>query len=196
MNLLFDIKEPYVPHIEGLNYLSDFISRDEEKKLLSHIDKASWSNDLKRRVQHYGYRYDYKARSINKESYIGALPDWITPILDRLADQQIFANKPDQVIVNEYMPGQGISAHIDCVPCFGDVVVSLSLGSGCIMRFIHPHTNENHDLYLKPCSAVVLQGPARYGWKHAIPARRSDMIDGFKVERERRVSLTFRTVIP
>lgn len=33
----------------------------------------------------------------------------------RLQQAGLFADTPDQVIINEYQPGQGISAHIDCV---------------------------------------------------------------------------------
>ena len=41
----------------------------------------------------------------------------------------------DQLIVNEYQPGQGISPHIDNQTLFGDVVVSVSLSSNTIMTF-------------------------------------------------------------
>jgi alkylated DNA repair dioxygenase AlkB len=40
----------------------------------------------------------------------------------------------------------------------------------------------------------VLAGPARRDWTHAIPARQSDVMDGLRVMRQRRVSLTFRTM--
>ena len=43
---------------------------------------------------------------------------------------------PDQLIVNEYQPGQGISAHIDCEPCFKNTIVTVSLGSVYEMDFI------------------------------------------------------------
>lgn len=45
---------------EGLIYVPDFVSVAEQVKLLSAIDEREWSQELKRRVQHYGYRYDYK----------------------------------------------------------------------------------------------------------------------------------------
>jgi alkylated DNA repair dioxygenase AlkB len=48
---------------------------------------------------------------------------------------------------------------------------------------------------LKPRSLLVLAGDARYRWKHGIPAREADVIDGQEVARSRRVSLTFRTVV-
>ena len=195
MNLLFDIEEQTTPDIEGVSYIEDFISRDEEQALISAIDRQSWLADLKRRVQHYGYKYDYKERKVTDDSYIGDLPDWIMPIARRLHDQSIFKAIPDQAIVNEYEPGQGISAHIDCVPCFDDTIASLSLGSAAIMQFTHPQSGIKEDFYLKERSLVVLSGPARYEWTHAIPARKSDVVNGFKIERGRRISLTFRKMI-
>ncbi len=194
MNLLFEIEDTEIPDIQGLCYIPDFITKHEEQALLDHIDSQPWLGDLKRRVQHYGYKYDYKARTIAKESYIGALPEWINIISSKLCDVGIFQSRPDQAIVNEYMPGQGIAPHIDCTPCFGDTIASLSLGSAVMMQFIHPETKEKHELYLKERSLIALSGEARYDWQHAIPARKSDVVNGFKIDRGRRVSLTFRTV--
>lgn len=189
--LLFDTPAPDAPNIPGLQYLPDFITADEERALIEAIDQQPWLNDLKRRVQHYGYKYDYKARAVTADSYLGSLPDWLMPVTQKLPFKPYQA--PDQVIVNEYLPGQGISAHVDCVPCFSDTIASLSLGSGAVMQFTKEQ--EKHDLYLEPRSLIILSGPARYEWAHAIPARKSDVVDGFKIERGRRVSLTFRTVI-
>ena len=189
--LLFDIPAPAAPDMPGLQYLPDFITANEERALIEIIDQQPWLNDLKRRVQHYGYKYDYTARKVTADSYLGPLPDWLIPITQKLPFKPDQA--PNQVIVNEYLPGQGISAHVDCVPCFGDTIASLSLGLGAVMQFIN--RNEKQEIYLEPRSLVVLTGPARYEWQHAIPARKSDVVDGFKTERGRRVSLTFRTVI-
>ena len=187
MNLLLKLEEQAAPDISGLNYLPDFIPPEQEQVLLAEIDRQPWLNDLKRRVQHYGYKYDYKARNVAADSYLGPLPDWLEPVTRKLDF------KPNQAIVNEYLPGQGISAHIDCVPCFGEKIASLTLGSGAVMQF--SKGNQKQALYLEPCSLITLSGPARYEWQHAIPARKSDVVDGFKIERTRRVSLTFRTVI-
>ena len=72
-----------------------------------------------------------------KDSYIGPLPEWVLPIAQQLCTQGIFSNMPDQLIVNEYQSGQGISAHIDCVPCFGETIASLTLNAGAIMQSLH-----------------------------------------------------------
>ena len=109
--------------------------------------------------------------------------------------QGVFKSIPDQAIVNEYEPGQGISAHVDCVPCFGETIGSLTLGSGAIMQFQNIPNGCREELYLQERSLIVLSEAARYEWTHGIPARKADVIDGFKIERKRRVSITFRNMI-
>jgi alkylated DNA repair dioxygenase AlkB len=101
----------------------------------------------------------------------------------------------DQVIVNEYEPGQGIAPHVDCVPCFADTIASLTLGSSCVMEFTRLKTREKAALFLARRSLVVLSGEARYEWRHAIPGRKSDPHEGRVISRGRRLSLTFRNVL-
>jgi alkylated DNA repair dioxygenase AlkB len=48
---------------------------------------------------------------------------------------------------------------------------------------------------LEPRSALVLSGEARSHWKHAIPARLSDVWMNHESARTRRVSLTFRKML-
>jgi alkylated DNA repair dioxygenase AlkB len=183
------------PTISGLNYIADYIDTAAESDLVKTIDAQPWITELKRRVQHYGWRYDYKARSVTNDLRIGALPDWLQHYAVRLQQAGLFSEMPDQVIINEYQPGQGISAHIDCVPCFTDTIASLSLGSPCVMDFTHSKKGEKSSLLLEPLSLLVLADDARYVWQHAIAGRRMDRYNGQIIERTRRISLTFRKVI-
>lgn len=193
---LFDVLSTTAPSaISGLRYLPVFIDADTEAALLATIDQQPWQHDLKRRVQHYGWRYDYKARGITQDLRIGAIPDWLAGLCERLSAEGIFSRAPDQVIINEYQLGQGISTHVDCVPCFGDTIASLSLGSACVMDLTHATTGEKQSHLLEPRSLLVFSGDARYHWQHAIPARKSDKWNGQTIPRARRISLTFRTVI-
>lgn len=41
----------------------------------------------------------------------------------------------DQLIVNQYEPGQGIESHIDKPALFEGIIASISLGSDCFMEF-------------------------------------------------------------
>ena len=187
--LLFDA-------IHGLQYIEDYIDEHQHNWLLAEIDKNLWLDDLKRRVQHYGFKYDYKARRVDIGMHLGELPEWLKRLSQKLYEDKHMPEVADQVIVNEYEPGQGISSHIDCEPCFKDTIVSLSLGSGCVMNFTHKFDKTKKiPVWLEPRSLVVLSGEARHEWLHGIPARKSDVWDGQKHDRQRRVSLTFRKVI-
>ena len=167
---LFEQKLP-----AGLQYIPNYITDAKQDELIEKIDQQPWLNDLKRRVQHYGYKYDYQTRKITPALKIDPVPDWL----------QILPNY-DQVIINEYQQGQGISSHIDCIPCFGNTICSLSLLSPCEMIF--KKNNQKISLILEPLSLFIMQNEARYEWKHEIPARKSNV-------KFRRVSITFRTVL-
>lgn len=167
---------------KGLYMVNNFISSAEEKILLDFLDSQKWNNTLKRRTQHYGYEYDYTKVTLNAAERI---PDFLSPLLKRVSSYI----EADQIIVNEYLPGQGISKHIDNKILFGDVVLSLSMGSNCVMVLERGTTKFNYLLQRR--SLLILSDESRNEWFHSIPARKKD--DG--VLRDRRVSLTFRTVL-
>lgn len=193
MNFLTETESPTA--ITGLTYVPGYIDQQREAELISTIDAQPWITELKRRVQHYGYRYDYKARSVTLESYLGSLPEWLSSYCQQMHADNLFPQLPDQGIVNEYQPGQGIVPHIDCVPCFTETIASLSLGSPCVMEFTHVETQKKIPMLLEPRSLAVLSGDARYGWQHAIPHRKTDRYNEQTFQRGRRLSLTFRKVI-
>jgi alkylated DNA repair dioxygenase AlkB len=181
--------------IPGLSYLDNFIDQQCHDTLLHDIDHQNWLEDLKRRVQHYGYKYDYKSRRIDQSMRLGALPDWVIPVVQLLQQSGWFQRPPDQLIVNEYLPGQGILNHIDCVPCFAETIASLSLGSSCVMNYKNKSTREVVPVLLQPRSLVVMTGESRFDWLHGIAARKTDTIGGRTFHRSRRISLTFRNVL-
>ena len=184
-----------IQQVSGLRFIENYVSQTEHDDILVSIDNEPWMDDLKRRVQHYGFKYNYKRRSIDYNMYIGALPEWSRKISHRLFEDKLINYLPDQIIVNEYFPGQGIANHIDCEPCFNDTIVSLSLISTCIMDIKKKGGSKDLKLLLPARSLVVLSGEARYDWSHGIAARRIDEFNGIKIQRERRVSLTFRKVV-
>jgi alkylated DNA repair dioxygenase AlkB len=169
---------------DGLTLLPDFITEEEETQLLQHINDSEWNTSLKRRTQHYGFEYNYTDKSATKRAQ--PLPEWTEPLCERL--NPYFKQHPEQLIVNEYTPGQGIAAHIDRIDAFGPVIVSVSLGSDIIMDF--SRNGITKELLLPRRSALVLERDARYKWFHGIAARKKD----HGKERGTRVSLTFRTM--
>jgi alkylated DNA repair dioxygenase AlkB len=180
-----------LPKLEGLLLMNDVISREMEIGLISNIDQETWSSigpENSRRVQQYGFTYVHKALGLSEEP-ARPLPDYLSPAITALATH-LKEFVPNQLIVNEYVPGQGIGFHVDETSVFGDTIAILSLGSGIAMRF--KRGEETGELYLTPRSLLVLKDEARYEWQHGISRARFDVVNGVRVPRERRVSLTFR----
>ena len=175
----------------GMSYDPHFLATPAQSELLAAIDGREWSLELKRRVQHYGYQYNYSIRQIDKTMSLGPLPAFVCGVLDKLRAHRAVARAFDQLIVNEYLPGQGIAPHIDGESCFGDCIAVISLGWSYEMEFQDPGSRSVAALTLVPGSLLVLSGPARYEWTHQIRPRLKD----HGVPRRRRVSLTFRQVL-
>lgn len=176
-------KKRRLQHIQGLVVQADFISQAQEAMLLEHIDAAEWNTTLKRRTQHYGYEYDYTSRGAKKTHPI---PEYALGIAQKLVDDGLIKQLPDQLIINEYKPGQGIAAHVDKRDIFGDEIVSISLGAEVPMVFTRG--TDTQTIPLARRSAVILTGEDRYAWSHAIEGKKQD--NG--VPRGTRVSMTFR----
>jgi alkylated DNA repair dioxygenase AlkB len=123
------------------------------------------------------------------------LPEPLAALAVRLSDQGLLEAVPDQAIVNEYLPGQGIAPHVDCEPCFGPEIATVSLGCDVPMEFRSLHTGDAVAVWLPVGSVCVLAGESRAGWTHGIAKRRSDLVAGGRRRRIRRVSATFRTVL-
>ncbi len=185
----------------GLEYHNDFLDTSEEDGLLAYIDDSEWLTDLSRRVLHFGYKYDYTNRKLDETARIGPLPEWLTQLSNLVreaaaeeAKQLLDPDQPfEQAIINEYLPGQGIAPHIDR-DCFGPIVATVSLGSAVNMDFCRDSTGDEYVQRLEPRSLVLLYGDTRSKWRHGIAKRHSDTWNGLKSKRQRRVSITFRTI--
>jgi alkylated DNA repair dioxygenase AlkB len=97
----------------------------------------------------------------------------------------------NQCIINKYEPGQGINKHID-IKAYGPVIGCFTFGSGAVMTF--RRKDEVHHLYVKPNSLYIMSGESRLLWTHEMPSRKSDMVEGKKIPRGLRISVTFRHV--
>ena len=185
-----------VATVPGLKYMEGFLTPEQQDYCVRRVDaaEAEWRNDLSRRVQHYGWRYDYKARAITPDMHIGALPDWLAKLAQKLYDEtSLFDRMPEQVIVNEYLPGQGIATHIDH-PGFGPTVCTISLLDDWEMDFSERWKDKSPAL-LQRGSCVLLTGSARSVWQHGIAPRKTETLENGRRDRKRRLSLTFRTVV-
>ncbi len=185
-----------VDTVHGLRYIAKYLTEFQHDWLLDHIDKQQWHNFSKRRYQHYGPTYDHKTGKLNHDKPMSNLPEWLKRLCQKLHKDGHIPEVPNQVLINEYEPGQGIGGHIDKEPWFKDTIVNLSLGSNCIMEFTNKYDKTKKvPVWLARRSVAVLREEARYTWMHGIPARKSDVWDGRKFPRQRRISLTFRQAI-
>ncbi len=160
---------------DGLVYEPEFLSAAEERALLAEI----------RALPLEGARYrEYTAK--RRVAIFDTPPSFLVALRDRLA---AWASVPvaqlEYTLINEYRPGTALGWHRDS-PEY-EVVVGVSLGTACRMRFRPwPHAKgDNRDaleLNLAPRSAYAMRDAVRWRWQHSIPA-----VEGL------RYSITFRS---
>lgn len=180
--------------VPGFLIYPDFISEALEQQLIAEIDAQPWMVDYARRLQYYGFRNELEA----PYALIG-IPLPIPPAISEVA-RKIFTEKnlehaPDQVIINEYQPGEGIRPHKDR-NYYENQICGLNLASGCIMRFTKVKDGEVVDIEIPARSLYIMQDDARKKWNHGIPPRKKDLINGVIRHRGRRLSITYRKVKP
>ena len=177
--------------ISGLRYVPAYLDPASHDQLLGAVNTTSWRHDPGGRgFQIYGYSYHLKG-GIHR---VDDLPGWAADLGKRLWHDGLMPYVPDQLIANEYPAGTGIFPHVDA-PFFDDTVVSVSLGSSCVMLFTESATGRVEEMFLEPRSALVIASEARDKWKHSIPPRPSDTWMDQIVSRGTRVSLTFRRMM-
>lgn len=172
---------------DGFRYQPALISPEQERELIAHLSNLP----LKpfefhgyrgnRKVQSFGYRYDYSRR---KAEWAAAPPDFLIPLRHEVAQ---FANRnPEafvQILVTEYPSGAGIGWHRD-KPEFEDIVgVSLSSPANFRLRRKSGSGWERRSVRIEPRSAYLLSGAVRQEWEHSIPPQAA-----------LRYSVTFRTL--
>ncbi|KAK0602954.1 hypothetical protein LWI29_038478 [Acer saccharum] len=112
-----------VGNLQTLMYVPDFITEIEETHLLNNIyggPVSKWKSLKNRRLQNW-------------------VPPWLTKITQRIYEKsRLFPSAINHVLINEYLPNQGIMPHQDG-PAYFPVVAILSLGSPVVMDFT-PHS--------------------------------------------------------
>ncbi|XP_010933030.1 alkylated DNA repair protein ALKBH8 homolog isoform X2 [Elaeis guineensis] len=200
--------------IPGIYLVHEFITLKEEKELLAEVDARPWKRLSKRKVQHYGYEFLYETRNVDSKQFLGELPSFVSHILKKIMSfpglDDDRSKQVDQLTVNEYPSGVGLSPHIDTHSAFDELIFSLSLAGPCIMEFRrypqgtftaignNPQQLSNFTrkaIFLPPRSMLLISGEGRYAWHHYIPHHKVDTVGGHVVRRSsRRVSFTFRKV--
>ncbi|CAM8910280.1 unnamed protein product [Rhodiola kirilowii] len=119
-----------------LYYIPDFVTADEQTLLLNNINQAplaKWKTLKNRRLQNWGGVVHEKGLLSQN------LPPWLSNLTRRISERTgLFPSAINHVLINEYLPDQGIMPHQDG-PAYFPVVAILSLGSPAVMDFT-PHS--------------------------------------------------------
>jgi len=132
-------------------------------------------------------------------SLLSMLSTLLQPLLPPAKHALLFPEHPTpfarQVVLNFYWPGDGITPHVDLLDRYGDGIIGVSLGSGCVMQFskarkatggeatppqheMNGHEDRDHyGLYLPPGSVIILTAESRYLWTHGIERRMEDLVE-------------------
>lgn len=186
--------------VPGLKFGAEFVTEAQEAACLAFFERengAHWANTIRaRQVQHFGYEFNYDTRRCDPDQPMKEpIPEVLQPVIDKIVECGIMdGDRPDQITVNEYLPGQGIAFHLDTHSAFTTTIASLSICSEVVMDFRHPDGVRNEGVLLPARSLAVMSGASRYKWEHAIVPRTFDVIDGKQIPRQRRVSITFRKI--
>lgn len=187
---LFSFLEDDAPcRPEGLVYQENFLTEFEEAELIAWIDSHPWNTEYSRRRQFYG-------RSYKDPSIETSVPSLFQILAKRLFDEGLVTAMPDHVLINDYLPGQGIAAHLDEMPHPDSQVVTISLLDTYPMEFARIGTDEKYEQWLHRRSVAVMNGASRTEWTHEILKRKADVVQGGgRRVRGRRVSITYRTML-
>jgi alkylated DNA repair dioxygenase AlkB len=187
--------------LKGFRLYLNFINDKEEENMISFIDSEQWNGkgiepngELVRRTMQFGALFKYKSRRVESDIY--PIPKHFDFLFERMKQFGIFnIERCNHIVVNEYEAGQGIMPHIDAPLIFGKTICALSMLSDCAMTFYDLNDNFIKKILLPRRSILVFEGESRYDMKHYISKDTVEYVDETVIYRERRVSLTCRTVI-
>lgn len=187
-------------------YIPNFITADENTHIIKNVysvPKPKWTNLSNRRLQDYGGVPHEKGMIPEK------IPNWLEIYLNKIKELQVFDKcEPNQVLVNEYLPGQGIMPHTDG-PLFYPTICTISCGSHTILEFVENDSRRKKvcDILLEECSLVIIKDDLYSKYLHSICDRKLDTIKDCVnlelcnkstsdeiLERSTRISLTIRNV--
>ena len=173
--------------IDGLYYIENYLTDNEIDYIMNMINNLQFENIYSaksRRVAHYGYYYSYDRSGLKPAPAIptdfGMLmcPERINAILDK----KLLDSKFNQLIINEYKPGQQIAPHTDHTTQFGPIVACVTIGQAVPINFTDGQTNISANI--KAASLYIMTGDSRYKYRHSLKNTGSD----------NRYSLTYRTI--
>lgn len=150
------------------------------------------------------------------------IPVWLHHYVERINQLNVYAEgiKANHVLVNEYLPGQGIMPHLDG-PLFFPTITTISCGSHTVLEYYEQTEDASGQdgsgslvrqhktsVLLEPRSLLVVKDDMYHKYLHSIAEREEDTIDarvanlslvsnahaGDVLRRDKRISLTIRHV--
>lgn len=148
------------------------------------------------------------------------IPSWLLTYVERVNQLNgVFEEnrKANHVLVNEYLPGEGIMPHLDG-PLFYPTITTLSCGSHTVLEFQEPRESDDVEgklerrlvtkILVQPRSLLILKDSMYEKYLHSIDEINEDTIDdeianlssdgsikkGDVLARAKRISLTIRHV--
>lgn len=144
----------------GVYYIPNFVTDAEEGYLIQKIQNSphkSWRQLRNRRLQLWGGEITQKNVLLASDlpSIVTSYPDLITRLKDTGAFDGSPHGQPNHIILNEYLPGQGIMPHEDG-PAYHPVVATLSLGTHTVFHYYRYAPNADE----KPSNAPENDQPS------------------------------------
>nr|XP_040227987.2 alpha-ketoglutarate-dependent dioxygenase alkB homolog 6 [Anopheles coluzzii] len=203
----------------SIYYLPDFITKEEECAIMQAVDKTPrprWTQLSNRRLINYG-GVPHPKGMIAED-----IPVWLHHYVERINQLNVYAEgiKANHVLVNEYLPGQGIMPHLDG-PLFFPTITTISCGSHTVLEYYEQTEDASGQsgsgslvrqhktsILLEPRSLLVVKDDMYHKYLHSIAEREEDTIDarvanlslvsnahaGDVLRRDKRISLTIRHV--
>lgn len=198
-------------------YIPNFITPQEESLILSTVEKTPkprWTQLAHRRLINFG-GLPHPKGMIAEE-----IPSWLLTYVERVNQLNgVFEEnrKANHVLVNEYLPGEGIMPHLDG-PLFYPTITTLSCGSHTVLEFQEPRESDDVEgklerrlvtkILVQPRSLLILKDSMYEKYLHSIDEINEDTIDdeianlssdgsikkGDVLARAKRISLTIRHV--
>ena len=194
--------------LPGHHLIPDFITPDEESRLIEYLDRDEsdtnpWrpSNfNGKHRGKKWGVEVDLKRRTVTPERR--PLPALVRAVADRMpaAHPALRGFVPNEANAIDYdrRGGAELLPHVDDRQMSTDLIVNLSLAGDCVMTYVEDAARDGRrggwegvpagarrvDVFLPRRSLQVQSGPCRFNFAHSI---RNE-----NLRAPRRVSITFR----
>ncbi|OMJ13556.1 Alkylated DNA repair protein alkB-like protein [Smittium culicis] len=146
------------------NKLNTEFSNFKQAEVTDGLTEDSWLNIQNRKIQHYGRSFDYRKKHIGDSTLVSHQK---IPVIVQNLIQRARSLHPgltcdfDQLTVQKYDPGTGISFHSDSHTAFGPSILIISLKSPILMEFRHPSTKSLVSQDLKPGSLTLMTGDSR-----------------------------------